>query len=61
MKIIEVDNKQALIELAEDVIGKLRASDVDREQVEDVRAVLSIGDEIYIQFKASAVRTLSNM
>lgn len=45
-KVIEVDNKQALVELAEDVIGKLRASEVDREAVEDVRAVLSVGGDV---------------
>ncbi len=45
-KVIEVDNKQALIELADGVIGKLRAAEIDREKVDDVRTVLTTGDDV---------------
>ena len=45
-KVIAVDQKSATIELADEVEGQLKASEVARERVEDVSAVLNVGDEV---------------
>ena len=45
-KVKTVDAKGAEIELAEDVTGYLRASEISRERVEDARNVLKEGDEV---------------
>jgi len=45
-KIIEVEPKQAVIELADEVTGVLKASELSRDRVEDARNVLSVGDEV---------------
>jgi small subunit ribosomal protein S1 len=45
-KVTSLDAKQAVIELAEEVEGILKASDVSREKVEDIRNVLKEGDEV---------------
>lgn len=42
----EVTAKGATVELAPNVEGYLRASEISRERVEDARAVLAVGDEI---------------
>jgi small subunit ribosomal protein S1 len=41
-----VDAKGAIIALADDVEGYLRASDISRERVEDARSHLKEGDEV---------------
>ncbi|WP_347485429.1 30S ribosomal protein S1 [Vandammella animalimorsus] len=45
-KVKSVDAKGAEIELGEDVIGYLRASDISADRVEDARNVLKEGDEV---------------
>ncbi|MCD6038678.1 MAG: rpsA [Gammaproteobacteria bacterium] len=45
-KITEVDAKVATIELAPNVFGTLRASEISAEKVEDARAKLNVGDMI---------------
>lgn len=45
-KITEVDAKRALVDLADDIKGIIRAADVAKEQVKDVRDYLSVGDEV---------------
>ena len=45
-KVIEVDAKYAMVELAKGVEAKLRGTEIEREKVDDVRMVLNIGDEI---------------
>jgi small subunit ribosomal protein S1 len=42
----QIDPKGALIELEKDVEGYLRASEIARDRVEDVRAHLKEGDEV---------------
>jgi small subunit ribosomal protein S1 len=42
----EVDAKSAVITLAEDVEGTLKASEISRERVEDARNALKEGDEV---------------
>lgn len=49
-KVTEVDEKQAVIELSEGVIGILKAPDVSKERTEDVSAVYSVGDEVEAKF-----------
>ena len=49
-RVIEVDAKGALVELAEGVEGYLRTSEIARERVDDVRTVLKAGDEIEAKF-----------
>lgn len=44
--ITEVDAKRAVVELGDDTQGVIRASDVAKEQVKDVRDYLSIGEEV---------------
>ncbi|MDZ4187648.1 MAG: S1 RNA-binding domain-containing protein, partial [Hydrogenophaga sp.] len=41
-----VDAKGAEIDLGEDVLGYLRASEISRDRVEDARNVLKEGDEV---------------
>jgi small subunit ribosomal protein S1 len=45
-KVKTVDPKGAEIDLGQDVIGYLRASEISRDRVEDARNVLKEGDEI---------------
>lgn len=42
----EVDAKGAVITLADEVEGYLRAADIARERIEDASKVLSVGDEV---------------
>jgi small subunit ribosomal protein S1 len=44
--VVEVDQKQASVELAEGIVGVLRAADVSADKVEDVREVLKVGDSV---------------
>jgi len=46
----EVDAKGAVVELAEGVLGYLRASEIKRDKVEDARTLLKEGDEIEAKF-----------
>lgn len=46
----EVDAKGAVLQLAEGVEGHLRASELSRDRVEDVRTVLKVGDEVESKF-----------
>ena len=45
-KVKSVDAKGAEIDLGQDVIGYLRASEISQERVEDARTVLKEGDEV---------------
>jgi small subunit ribosomal protein S1 len=45
-KVKTVDAKGAEVDLGEDVIGYLRASEISRDRVEDARNVLKEGDEV---------------
>jgi small subunit ribosomal protein S1 len=45
-KVVEVDQKQAIVELAEGIRGVLRASEISAEKVEDARARLNVGDAV---------------
>ncbi|MEX0619783.1 MAG: S1 RNA-binding domain-containing protein, partial [Pseudohongiellaceae bacterium] len=47
--ITSVDAKSATVTLTEGVEGTLRASEISREKVEDVRSVLNEGDEIEVK------------
>ncbi|HCL41672.1 MULTISPECIES: 30S ribosomal protein S1 [Pseudomonadaceae] len=42
----EVDAKGAIITLADDIEGTLKASEISRDRVEDARNVLNVGDEV---------------
>jgi small subunit ribosomal protein S1 len=45
-KVKTVDAKGAEIDLGEDILGYLRASEISRDRVEDARNVLKEGDEV---------------
>lgn len=45
-KVIEVDQKHAVIELADGIRGVLRASEISAEKVEDARTKLNVGDTV---------------
>jgi len=45
-KVVAIDAKSATVALADEVTGVLKASDVSREKVEDIRNVLKEGDEV---------------
>jgi small subunit ribosomal protein S1 len=45
-KVKTVDTKGAEIDLGEDILGYLRASEISRDRVEDARNVLKEGDEV---------------
>ncbi len=49
-KVIEVDEKEAVVELEEGVNGLIKAFDVAKERTDDVSAVLSVGDEVEAKF-----------
>ena len=48
-KVIEVEPKEAVIELAEEVTGLLKASEISIDRVEDARNVLSVDSEIEVK------------
>ncbi|WP_308811477.1 MULTISPECIES: 30S ribosomal protein S1 [Psychrobacter] len=48
-KVKEVDAKGAVIELADDVEGYLRASEIQRDRVEDATKHLNVGDDVEAQ------------
>lgn len=45
-KVVSVDAKEAIVNLAEGVDGVLKVSDLSRDRVEDARNVLNEGDEV---------------
>ena len=45
-KVSEVDERQAVIELAEGITGTLKASEAAIDRVEDLTKLLSVGDEV---------------
>lgn len=45
-QVVEVDQKQALIELADGIRGVLRAAEIGTEKVEDVRTKFNVGDSV---------------
>jgi len=45
-KVSEVDAKFMMVELAEEVLGKIRAQDISAEKVEDARLVFKVGDDV---------------
>lgn len=45
----EVDAKGAVITLADEIEGVLKASDISREKIEDARNVLNVGDEVEVK------------
>ncbi|HBS27812.1 MAG TPA: 30S ribosomal protein S1 [Gammaproteobacteria bacterium] len=44
--VTEVDAKAAMIDLAESVVGILRASELSRDRVEDASTILKVGDKV---------------
>jgi len=48
----EVDAKGVVVDLGDEVLGYLRASDLDRERVEDARTVVKEGDSVEAKFMA---------
>ena len=48
--VVEVDAKAATIDLGDEIIGTLRASELSRDRVEDARSVLKVGDEVEAKF-----------
>jgi small subunit ribosomal protein S1 len=46
----EVDAKGAVITLAENIEGYLRASEIQRDRVEDATKLLNVGDEVEAKF-----------
>ena len=51
-KVIEVDAKGATVELADGVVGYLKANDIAKERVEDATKHFSIGDDVEAKFVA---------
>lgn len=49
-KVVEVDEKQAVLELEDGVNGIIKAFDVSKERVNDVSEVFSVGDEVEAKF-----------
>lgn len=48
-KVKEVDAKQAVLEMAEEVEGILKASEISVDRIEDARNAVSVGDEIEVK------------
>jgi small subunit ribosomal protein S1 len=49
-KVIEVDARNATVDLGDGVVGYLRASELARGRVEDARTIIKIGDDIEARF-----------
>jgi small subunit ribosomal protein S1 len=49
-EISEVDSRGAVVMLGDGVEGHIRASELDRERVEDARTVLKVGDKLEAKF-----------
>ncbi|KAE9539157.1 30S ribosomal protein S1 [Ursidibacter maritimus] len=49
-KVVEVDAKGAKVELADGVEGYVRAAEATRDRVEDITAVISVGDELEAKY-----------
>ncbi len=49
-EVVEIDAKAATIRLEEGIEGQLRASELSRERVEDMRTVLNLGDTVEAKF-----------
>jgi small subunit ribosomal protein S1 len=47
--VVEVEPKEAVIKLADDVEGVLKASEISQDRVEDARNVLSVGEEVEVK------------
>lgn len=45
-KVVEVTPKYALVDLGDNIVGRIRAQEVSRETVKDVTQLLAVGDEI---------------
>ena len=48
-KVIETDVKEVVIELAEDVTGIMKASEISLDRVEDARSVLAVDEEVEVK------------
>ena len=48
-KVVEVQPKEAILELAEEVLGVLKAAEISVDRVEDTRTVLKEGEEIEVK------------
>tara|TARA_B100001093_G_scaffold232052_1_gene222544 strand:+ start:1028 stop:2722 length:1695 start_codon:yes stop_codon:yes gene_type:complete len=48
-KVIETDVKEVVIELAPDVTGVMKASEISADRVEDARSVLTVDEEIEVK------------
>jgi small subunit ribosomal protein S1 len=48
-KVIETDVKEVVIELAEDVTGVMKASEISVDRVEDARSVLAVDEEVEVK------------
>lgn len=44
--VVEVDQKQAIVELADGIRGVLRAAEISSEKIEDARTKLNVGDSV---------------
>ena len=49
-KVIEVDARNATVDLGDGVVGYLRASELARGRVEDARTIIKIGDDVEAKF-----------
>ena len=48
-RVIETDVKEVVIELAEDVTGIMKASEISLDRVEDARSILAVDDEVEVK------------
>ena len=48
-KVIETDVREVVIELAEDVTGIMKASEISLDRVEDARTALAVDDEVEVK------------
>lgn len=56
-KVVEVDAKSAVIELADGVRGSLRASEIAQEKVDDARTRLNLGDTVEVKIMGTDRKT----
>jgi len=56
-KVVEVEQKSALIELADNIHGTLRASEISAEKVDDARKHLNVGDTVEVKITGTDRKT----
>lgn len=56
-KVVEVETKEASVELADEVVAVLKASEISNARVDDARNALQVGDEVEVKITGTNPKT----